>query len=131
MSLAGNSAVGNDGIVSWFITQLIALGTLLASLAGWIPYAIVAAIPTLYYLVMLWETRTFVHLRNNWRTKRIARRYIKAQARAKIALAKLDAIELLRHARHDAREKVEQASAEAAKLVVQKTAETKSSLPPL
>lgn len=130
MSVQGN-VVGNDGIIGWIILQLAALGALIASLAGWLPYALIAAIPTIYYLLMIWEMRTVQHFVNNWRTRRIARRYAKAQAKAKIALARLEAIDLLRHARHEAREKVEQASAEAAKLVVQQTTDVKTKLPPV
>ena len=117
MSVQGN-VVGNDGLVSWLIAQIIALGTLLASLAGWLPYAAIAALPSLYYAVMLWETRTFVHFRNNWRQKHIARKYVKLKQREKVTLAKLEAIELLRSARVEAREKVAHAAHEAEVMVV-------------
>jgi hypothetical protein len=130
MSVQGN-VVHSDNLVGWLVTQLVALGALLASLAGWIPYAIIAAIPTIYYLLMIWEMRTVQHALNNWRTKRIAKKYAKAQARAKIALARLEAIDVIRNARHEARDKVEQAAADAAKLVIKQTADAKTKLPPV
>jgi hypothetical protein len=102
MSVQGN-IVSSDNLVGWLVTQLVALGALLASLAGWIPYAIIAAIPTIYYLLMIWEMKTVQHALNNWRTKRIAKKYAKAQAKAKIALARLEAIDVLRNARHASR----------------------------
>ena len=111
------SVVGNDGVFSW-LTQSAAATALWAALTGWLPYA-VAAIPLIFYLIMIWETRTVVHMRNNWRQKRLAWRYAKLKAREKVTLAKIEAIELLRSARVEAHERIKVAESEAAKLVVE------------
>ena len=131
MEMPGHAVGSEGGLIGWLILQLSALGTLILTYIGFLPYAIGVSIPMLYYIIMIWEMRTVQHFVNNWRTRRIARRYAKAQAKAKVALARLEAIDLLRHARHEAREKVEQAAVEAAKLIVQKVADTKTTLPPV
>jgi hypothetical protein len=118
--------VHSDNLVGWLVTQLVALGALLASLAGWIPYAIVAAIPTIYYLLMIWEMKTVVHWRNNWVQKRIARKYARLKAREKVTLAKLEAMEVQRRARVAARETIHQAEFEAEKLVAKNSTLTKA-----
>ena len=108
--------VGHDGFFSW-LTQSVVASVFWAALTGWLPYAI-AMVPIVFYLIMIWETRTVVHFRNNWRQKHIAKKYAKLKAREKVTLAKLEALELLRTARAEARETVLHAQHEAAKLVV-------------
>ena len=107
--------MGHDGVFSW-LTQSIFATVFWAALTGWLPYAI-AMIPIVFYLIMIWETRTVTHLRNNWRQSHIAKTYAKLKAREKVTLAKLEALELLRTARVEARETVKHAEHEAAKLV--------------
>ena len=108
---ASRANVDNLNLDGWF-TQTISVTALFAAISGWVPFAI-AAIPIIYYLIMIWETRTIVHWRNNWKQKRIAKKYAKLKAREKVTLAQLEAIELLRSARVEAQEKVAHATHEA------------------
>ena len=108
---ASRANVDSLNLDGWF-TQTISVSALIAAVTGWVPFAL-AAIPIVYYLIMIWETRTVVHWRNNWKQKRIAKQYAKLKAREKVTLAQLEAIELLRTARVEAREKVAHAAHEA------------------
>lgn len=117
MSLQGAIVDEHSTTIFGWLPQTVAVTTLWATFAGWFPYAI-AAIPIIYYCIMIWETKTVVHIRSNWRTRCIARQYIRLKAREKITLAKLEAIELLHTARVAARETVHRAEHEADVLVV-------------
>jgi uncharacterized membrane protein len=115
MHVQGN-VVGDSGLFGW-LGGTAAMSALWAALTGWVPYA-VAIIPLIYFLIMIWETRTFTHARYNWMQKHIARKYAKLKAREKVTLAKLEAMEVQRKARVTAREAIKEAEFEAEKLVV-------------
>ena len=123
-------STGFFGWLNTWVGAVFNVGVIAVVLHGAIPFMVVV-IPTIYFCLMIWEMRTTQHFVRNWRTKRIANKYARAQADAKKALAKLDAIELLRKAKHDARDLVEHAASEADKLAVKKIADVKSALPPV
>ena len=123
-------STGFFGWLNTWVGAVFNVGVIAAVLHGVVPFMVVV-VPTVYFCMMIWEMRTTQHFVRNWRTKRIAKKYAKAQARAKVALAKLDALEVIRRARHEARDVVDHAASEAAKLVVKQTTDVKSTLPPV
>src|SRR4029077_4414453 len=116
MSLQGTT-VDQTNIFNWLAHSIS-----VSAITGWVlglwPFFIVT-IPLIYYLIQIWETQTVRHLVNNWRQRRAARKYLKAKGKAKVAMAKLEAIELKRAASTAAREKVAVAAADAAKMLVE------------
>ena len=70
-----------------------------------------------FYVVQLYESRTFQHWKNNFLAKYRAKKLAKLKAREKIVLAQIKALEKIRHARVEAREIVAEATADAAKLL--------------
>ncbi len=117
------------GFFTW-LGNIFNAGLVAVVLHGVVPFFVIV-IPTIYFLLMIWEMRTTQHFVRNWRTKRLAKKYAKAQAKAKVALARLDAIEVIRKATHEARDVVDHAASEAAKLVVTQVADVKNKLPPV
>lgn len=102
----------------------------MATIVGWLP-VIVAVIPAIYYLILIWESSTVQHYVRNLRMRRQARRIARLKAKAKVAQAALDAEELLRAARSEAKEKVKVAAAEAVKDKAVALAKIEEKLPPV
>ena len=110
--------------------HIASLSALAAAIAGWLP-VVVAVIPAIYYLILIWESSTVQHYIRNVRMRRQARKILKLKAQAKVVQAKLDAEELVRQARAQAKEKVKEAAHEAAVLKVEQTAKIEEKLPPI
>jgi len=68
-----------------------------------------------WYVILIYESRTFQHWNRNRQMKRKARKVAHLRAQEKIILAELDALEIVRVARVDAHEKIASATAQAAK----------------
>jgi hypothetical protein len=110
--------------------HVASIGALIASFIGWLP-AIVALIPAIYYLILIWESSTVQHYIRNLRMRRKARRIARLKAKAKVVQAELEAEEVVRVARVEAREKVKVAAHEAAQLVVEESLKTEQKMPPV
>ena len=54
MIIPGNAVGSESSIVGWLVAQLAVAMTFLASLVGYIPYAIGVGVPLLYYLI-IWQ----------------------------------------------------------------------------
>jgi hypothetical protein len=93
MSVVQGTSVDKISLDGWF-TQTISISALFGAIFGWWPY-VVAAIPIIYYLIMIWETRTVVQFRNNWLQRRLSRRYAKLKVQEKKTADRLAAVELL------------------------------------
>lgn len=109
-------------------THAASLGALAAAAMGWLP-GVIAIIPAIYYLILIWESKTVQHWINNrrmvWRARKIAR----LRAKEKVITAKLEAMRVLKVARQDARALVEGAKVQAAKDVVHNESTIQSQLP--
>ncbi len=108
----------------------ISLGALAGSLIGWLPL-VAALVPMVYYLILIWESRTVQHWMRNARMRRKARKIAKLKAKLKVTTAALDAEETIREARVQAREKVAHAQFEAVKLVETEKVEAEKKIPPI
>ncbi len=106
------------------------IAALVAAIAGWVP-VIVAVIPAIYYLILIWESSTVQHYIRNLRMRRQARKILRLKAKAKVVQAKLDAEELVRQARAQAKETIKVAAHEAATLKVKEVAKIEEKLPPV
>lgn len=101
----------------------LSLGTIAGVMLQVLP-VLAVLLPVIYYAILIWESKTFSHWRNNRRQKRAAKKVAKLKAKAKVIQAKLEAEETVRHAATAAAEKVATAAAEAKTMVVE--AEVKS-----
>lgn len=120
-----------DGhVITTASTHTAAIGALVATVVGWLP-VIVAVIPAIYYLILIWESSTVQHYVRNVRMRRQARKILRLKAAAKVAQAKLDAEELIRAARSEAKEKLKVAAVEAKKDAIMDTAKIEEKLPPI
>lgn len=106
------------------------ISALVAAIAGWVP-VIVAIIPAIYYLILIWESTTVQHYVRNVRMRRKARRMLKLKAKAHVAQAALEAEELIRQARVEAREKVRIAKAMAKKHATAEAVKLEEKVPPV
>lgn len=92
---------------------------------AWLPTVIGAVggfLGGLFYVVQLYESRTFQHWKNNFLMKRRAKKLLRLEARKKILIAQIEALKKIKAARSEARELVREATAEASKLMVNETA---------
>lgn len=103
---------------------------ILGSLVGLFP-PIAAAAAFIWYLIQVYESRTFQHWFRNRQMKYRAKKLAKLRAQEKIVLAKIEAIEKVRLANVEARELVETAKVDAAKLVLKEQTDTKENMPPI
>ena len=97
------------------IGDVISAGAILGTILGDLPY-VAAFAGMIWYTIQIWESRTVQHW---WRTRQMirkAKKITKLRAKEKVIVAQLEALELIRHAKVDARTKVETAKVEAAKL---------------
>jgi hypothetical protein len=63
------------------VPQTASIAALLAVLAGWLP-VFIALIPTVYYLFLIYETKTVQGWRQAWRDRRAQKKLAKAKALA-------------------------------------------------
>lgn len=84
--------------------------------------AAAALVGGIYYLIQIWETRTIQHWWNNRRMRKKAERIARLRAKEKVILAQLEAEGIVREARAKARAKVEEASKDAAAMLVHEQA---------
>lgn len=110
--------------------HVAAIGAIGAAIYGWIP-VIVTLIPAIYYLILIWQTSTVQHFVRNWRMRRQGRRFVKLQAKAKVAKAALDAEELVRSARAAAKETIAVAAATAKTDAVKDAVALEQKVPPV
>ena len=92
--------------------DVIAAGGIVGTLMGYLP-AIASILSIIWFGIQIYESRTFVHWKNNWLMKRKAKKIARLKAREKILAAQILAIETVRAARVEAREKVATAKTEA------------------
>ena len=114
MSLAQTPAVAMTG-------DVIGVGAIVAALLGYVT-PVAAMVALIWYLIQIWESRTIQHYLNNRQMVRKAKKVARLKAKAKVISAQLDALETLRQARVDARDKLEIAKVEAAKLQIKEEA---------
>lgn len=99
----------------------VSAGAIIGTLLGILPAA-AACGAFVWYLIQIYESRTFQHWINNRRTIWRARKLAKLRAQEKIVLAKIEALATVKAAERDARAKVADAATVAA--VEQARAET-------
>jgi hypothetical protein len=116
--------------ISNTLGHLVAGSAVLTTVAGILPPA-VALVALVWYVIQIYESRTFQHWFRNRQMKSQAKRLARLRAREKVTLAKIEALETVRAAKAEAREKVKVAGAEAEKLVVKEAVETAAKLPPV
>ena len=95
---------------------------LIVTILGYLPtiLAVVASIlGVIWFLICIYESKSYTHWSRNRRMKRNARRLMKLRAKEKVVIAKIEAAETLRQARVAARELVDRQIAEAEKLIAQ------------
>jgi len=105
--LTGSSVMGS-ALVLTILGYLPTVLAVIASLLG-----------VVWFLICIFESRSYTHWSRNRHMKRNARRLMKLRAREKVVIAKIEAAETLRQARVAARELVDRQIAEAEKLVAQ------------
>lgn len=91
---------------------------------AWLPQltgAIGGVLGAAYYVIQLYESRTFQHWKNNWLMKRRARKLARLRARLIVTTAQIKAIEKIRVARREARELVAEASSTAKQVLAEQT----------
>lgn len=92
--------------------DVLAAGSIIGTIVGWLP-AIASVLSILWFCIQIYESRTFIHAKNNWLMRRKAKKIAKLKAREKILAAQIQAIETVRSAKVEAREKVAAAKTEA------------------
>lgn len=102
-------------------THLTALGAFAVSLAGYIPY-LFAALPAIYYVILIWESKTVQDWNARRKQRKLARQSAKLKAQALVVDAKIEAAALVKVAQVQAAAKVENAAVDAEKLVKQTAA---------
>lgn len=117
-----------NGSVSKAI-DLISAGTIIATIIGYLPI-IAAAVALIWYCIQIWESRTVQHWWTNRQMIKKAKRIARLKAKEKVIAAQLEALESIRQAKADARDKVAIATVEAAKLQLKEETEVEERLPP-
>lgn len=93
-------------------TQMTAIAAFVATAAGYLPF-ILALLPAIYYLILIWESKTVQGFIERRRQRRLVKEAAKVQARAlvlnaqvaagaKVADAKVDAVTLVDNAKTNA-----------------------------
>ena len=104
--------------VTQIVPQSASIAALLAVIAGWLP-VIVAIIPALYYLVLIYETKTVQGWVSHWRERRAARKLAKAKAAALKAEALVTAQIVKIEANATAKSVTQHADVEAARVLAE------------
>jgi uncharacterized membrane protein len=112
--ITGSSVMGS-ALVLTILGYLPTILAVIASLLG-----------VIWFLICIFESRSYTHWSRNRNMKRNARRLMKLRAREKVVIAKIEAAETLRQARVAARELVDRQIAEAEKLVAQNNIVTRA-----
>ncbi len=95
--------------------DLIGVSAVIGSIIGYLPI-IAAVVAMAWYIIQISESPTVRHWLEKRRVVRRAKKITRLKAIEKIVTAQLDALETLRQATVDARDKVEIAKVEAEKL---------------
>jgi hypothetical protein len=112
-----------------------ALGSgILAAAMGWLPQAmavVAGLIGAAYYTISIWESRTVQQWVTRRRMRRKAKTIARLRAKEKVIMAQIEALKLLRLARHEAAVRLEAAEYEAKKMITtESTAENIKNVPP-
>lgn len=132
--MPGTTPPDNIPDVSSVIVHTVASSSIIATILGYLPavLGVVAAfLASVYYSICVWESRTIQHWMNNRRMVRRARRLMRLKAKEKVLTAKIDALQIIKTARKEARAKVEDATAEAAKLIASTEPKIQEKVPPI
>lgn len=95
----------------------ISMGALTTSILGWAPAA-GASVAFIWYMLQIYESRTFQSFKNNFIQRHRAKKLAKLIANEKVVLAAIAALELLRSAKVEAADIVQIAKSDAATLIV-------------
>ncbi len=117
-------------VIAQAAPHVASLGAILASFVGYIP-VIVAVIPAVYYLILIWESKTVQHYIRNCRMRYHGRKILRARRKILIAAARIEAEALLSKARSQAREKITQAAALAKTQAIKEAADMEKQVPPI
>lgn len=129
MQLQGQPMDDYSTLTAW-IGHSLSSAAIVGTLVGWFP--VVAALAAfIWYIIQIYESRTFQHWYANMQMKRRARKLARLQAKERIVLAKIEAIEKVRVASVEARELVATAKVDAAKIVVTGEIDLNKNTPPI
>lgn len=101
-------------------TQLVAVGSFVATAAGYIPY-ILALLPAVYYCILIWESKTVQEWVAKRRARKAERTLAKLKAKTMVVSAQIDAAADVKVAQVQAAAKVDNAAVDA-KVLVDKVA---------
>ena len=108
-------------LIKW-VGNGVSTVAIIGTFFGWFPYVAAFAAFT-WYVIQIWESRTT----QEWWTRRNAniraRRISRLQAKEKLILARLVALQTLQVAKKEARQLVDNAAVEAAALAIDKEVE--------
>jgi hypothetical protein len=98
------------------VGHFFATGGIVGSIFSIFPF-IAAFVAFIWYLIQIYESRTFQHWRANFLMRRRAKKLARLHAKEKIVAAQIAALEKVRQARAEARDIVADAATEAANLI--------------
>jgi hypothetical protein len=93
-------------------SQAAAIGAFVASLAGWLPYFF-AALPAIYYIILIWESKTVQGLVERRRQRRLVKETARLRAKALVLNAQVAAGEKVADAKVVASTMVDEAAVDA------------------
>lgn len=112
------------------VIDTVSAGAIIGAILGLLP-ALAALGAIVWYLIQIYESRTFQHWIANLRMKNRARKLARLRARHKVLEAQMEALGIKKAARVAARELVEQAQAEATVKLAHDEVELLRTLPPV
>jgi hypothetical protein len=116
-------------VIGW-IGHSLSSAAILGTIFGFFPY-FAALLAAVWYLIQIYESRTFQHWFRNRLMKHRAKRLAQLRAKEKIVVARIVALEKVRSASVEAREIIAVAKSDAAKIAVKTETDVKAILPPI
>jgi hypothetical protein len=104
------------------VGDIVSAGAIVASFLGYVPL-IAALFALVWYMIQIWESRTVQHWWRNRQMVKKAKKVARLKAKEKVIVAQLLALETLRQARVNARDMVETAKVDAAKIQIHEETE--------
>lgn len=110
------------------VIDTVSAGAIIGAIIGYLP-ALAALGAVIWYIIQIYESRTFQHWIANTRMKYRARKLARLKARQKVLQAEVEALTVRKTARTVARELVEQARVEANATLAEDEVALQSNLP--
>lgn len=101
--------------------QLTAIGGFAVSLSGYIPY-LFAALPAIYYIILIWESKTVQDWVSRRRERKAAVKLAKLKAQTLVVAAQIDAAKDVKVAQVQAAATVDNAAIDARALIAKTAA---------